>query len=152
MNNPSSTLVVSLKYKKKNPKMKTLKKICVVMALFVAVMMASCGGANAGVKVLAPGEKIEMTKPEKLTIFVFNASWCGPCRAFAPTFEAAAEKYGSKVDFYSVDVDQHQALARELNIRSIPAILFIHPDGTRDWSIGLMTAEEFDTRIQDALE
>ena len=132
--------------------MKSLKKICVVMALFVAVMMASCGGANAGVKVLAPGEKIEMTKPEKLTIIDFNATWCGPCRAFAPTFEAAAEKYGAKVDFYSVDVDQHQALARELNIRSIPAILFIHPDGTRDWSIGLMTAEEFDTRIQDALE
>lgn len=129
-----------------------MKKFLALFVIVAAVMLTGCSGANAGVKVLAPGEKLELTKPDKLMIVDFNATWCGPCVAFGPIFEEAANKYGNKVDFYSVDVDQHPELAQQLNIRSIPAILFIHPDGTRDWSIGLMSAEEFDQRIQDALE
>ncbi|MDE7154539.1 MAG: thioredoxin fold domain-containing protein [Muribaculaceae bacterium] len=131
--------------------MKTLKKLSAIAMLAIVIILTSCSGANAEVKVLAPGEKLEITKPERLMIIDFNATWCGPCVAFGPIFEEAAKKYGNKVDFYSVDVDQHQQLAQQLNIRSIPAILFVHPDGTRDWSIGLMSAEEFDQRIQDAL-
>ena len=129
-----------------------MKKILALFVIVAAVMLTGCSGANAEVKVLAPGEKLELTKPDKLMIVDFNATWCGPCVAFGPIFEEAAKKYGDKVDFYSVDVDQHPQLAQQLNIRSIPAILFIHPDGTRDWSIGLMSAEEFDQRIQDAME
>lgn len=129
-----------------------MKKFLALFVIVAAVMLTGCSGANAEVKVLAPGEKLELTKPDKLMIVDFNATWCGPCVAFGPIFEEAAKKYGDKVDFYSVDVDQHPQLAQQLNIRSIPAILFIHPDGTRDWSIGLMSAEEFDQRIQDAME
>ncbi|MEE0979258.1 MAG: thioredoxin domain-containing protein [Muribaculaceae bacterium] len=133
--------------------MKTLKSFFTVMIMALAFVMTGCSGANAKVKVLAPGEKLELSKaPERLTVIDFNATWCGPCRAFTPIFDEAAKKYAGKVDFISVDIDQHQTLARQLYIQSIPAVLFIHKDGTKDWSIGLMTAEEFDQRIQDALE
>lgn len=131
--------------------MKPLKKMTSIAMLAIMLIITGCSGANAGVRVLAEGDNLDLSKnPERLTIIDFNATWCGPCVAFGPIFEAAAEKYGNKVDFISVDVDKHPALAQQLNIRSIPAILFIHPDGTRDWSIGLMSAEEFDQRIQDA--
>lgn len=133
--------------------MKALKNILTIAAVLIGFALTGCNGANAGVKVLGPDENLDLSKnPDKLMIIDFNATWCGPCVAFGPIFEEAAKKYAGKADFYSVDVDQHQDLAMELRIQSIPAILFIQPDGTRNWSIGLMTTEEFDQRIQDALE
>jgi thioredoxin 1/thioredoxin 2 len=50
------------------------------------------------------------------------ATWCGPCRAFAPVFEKAAEKHPDLV-FAKIDTDAQQALAGAFNIRSIPTLM-----------------------------
>jgi thioredoxin 1 len=50
------------------------------------------------------------------------ASWCGPCRAFAPTFEAAAARHGDIV-FGKVDTEAEQALASGAGIMSIPTLM-----------------------------
>lgn len=61
-------------------------------------------------------------------IFIdFNATWCGPCRQFAPYFEAAAEKYASKARFVSVDVDQYGDVANAFGIASIPTVVILSP-------------------------
>ena len=51
----------------------------------------------------------------------FWAPWCAPCRAFAPVFEAAAEKYPDVV-FAKVNTDTEQELATSFQIRSIPTL------------------------------
>ncbi len=57
------------------------------------------------------------------TILVdFWAEWCGPCRTFAPTFEAASEKYEDIV-FAKVDTEDQQELAAAFGIRSIPTLM-----------------------------
>ena len=57
------------------------------------------------------------------TILVdFWAEWCGPCRTFAPTFEAASEKYEDIV-FAKVDTEDQQELAMAFGIRSIPTLM-----------------------------
>ena len=57
----------------------------------------------------------------------FWAAWCGPCRAFAPVFQAASEKHPSMV-FAKVDTEAEPGLAQGLGIRSIPTLM-IFRDG-----------------------
>ncbi|MGN6428421.1 MAG: thioredoxin [Leifsonia sp.] len=52
----------------------------------------------------------------------FWAAWCGPCRAFAPVFEAASEKHPDIV-FGKVDTEAEQALAAAARITSIPTLM-----------------------------
>ncbi|WP_022653887.1 thioredoxin [Aquaspirillum serpens] len=61
-------------------------------------------------------------QPDKTVIIDFWAPWCGPCRSFAPTFAAAAEKHPDIV-FAKVNTEQEEALAAAFNIRSIPTLM-----------------------------
>lgn len=57
-----------------------------------------------------------------MVIVDFWAAWCGPCRAFAPTYEAASEKHADVV-FGKVNTEEEQELAAAFNIRSIPMLM-----------------------------
>ena len=52
----------------------------------------------------------------------FWASWCGPCRMFAPVYEAAAES-NQDITFGSVDTEAEQGIAGALQISSIPTLM-----------------------------
>ena len=57
-----------------------------------------------------------------IVLLDFWASWCGPCRQFAPVYEAASEKHADVV-FGSVNTEEEQQLSAAAGITSIPTLM-----------------------------
>lgn len=60
----------------------------------------------------------------KYSVLKFWATWCGPCKVFAPVVGKLNDEFES-INFYSVDVDQVPALARKFKIKTVPTLVFL---------------------------
>jgi thioredoxin len=88
---------------------------------------------------------------ENATVIVdFWADWCGPCRSFAPTFEAASEKYPGAV-FGKVDTEAQQAIASAFSIRSIPTLMIFRDQIIIYSEAGALSAGAFAQLIDQAI-
>lgn len=73
-------------------------------------------------KDITAAEFDELVTGNDIVLVDFWASWCGPCRAFAPTFTKASETHPDVV-FAKVDTEAEQELAAAAQIRSIPTLM-----------------------------
>ncbi len=64
----------------------------------------------------------EVVSANEIVLVDFWAAWCGPCRMFAPVFEASSEQH-SDVVFAKVDTEAERELAARFQIMSIPTLM-----------------------------
>jgi thioredoxin 1 len=78
----------------------------------------------------------EVIKSGQPIVVDFWAEWCGPCKMIAPMLDQLAAEYDGKVKIGKVNIDDHQNLAIQYRINSIPTLLFFKNGQVVDQIIG----------------
>ena len=86
-----------------------------------------------------------------MVVIDFWAPWCGPCRSFAPVFEAASAKH-PEVVFAKINTDVEQELASQFGIRSIPTLMVFRQQVILFSEPGAMSGRDLDAVLEQAKE
>ncbi len=109
---------------------------------------------------LYKGDPISMTgsqltraieKTDELLVVDFWATWCGPCKSFAPTFKQAASQLEPKARFIKVETEAEQAISAKYSIRSIPTLLMFKNGKEIDRVSGALGAPDFTNWVNQHL-
>ncbi len=105
--------------------------------------------ARASVVELTDDTFDDKIRGHALAIVDFWAPWCAPCRTFAPTFAAAAQRHPD-ILFAKVNTEDEQTLAAQFNIRSIPTLMVFRDDIIVFMQAGALPASALDQVISAA--
>ena len=143
-------------------------KKTILLSIFATALFASCAGSgeknqsgadsvavveeteavavidSSKLVVVELSEVAQLKNAEKPVIIDFNATWCMPCKQFAPNFESVAQKTGDKAVFVSVDIDEWQDIANEFGAQAIPMVVIVKPNGEKVSHVGYMSEAEFE--------
>lgn len=84
----------------------------------------------------------EVLKSELPVVVDFWASWCGPCKMFAPVLEEFAAEYEGKVKVCKVNVDEESELSHKYSVMSIPTVIVFKGGAEAKKSVGLINKAE----------
>jgi thioredoxin 1 len=89
-----------------------------------------------------------LVQDSPLLVVDCTASWCGPCKLVAPLMDQLAEDYGDAIAVFKLDLDAHKAVAKELGIRSIPAVMLFKEGEHQETLVGVKPYEEFSELVK----
>ena len=115
--------------------MKAIKTILLsAVGVLLLIGVNSCDNKKTtSSKSVSSSEEVSLEKSRsndsgKIVLIDFFATWCGPCKAMTPVMEEMEKKYGDRIEFKRVDVDQEPELAQKYNVQAIPTLVFLSAD------------------------
>ncbi|GEK29529.1 thioredoxin [Furfurilactobacillus siliginis] len=67
--------------------------------------------------------QIDEATADGLSVIDFWAPWCGPCKMMEPVLDQLEASYGEKIHFLKMNVDDHQEIAEQYKVMSIPSLV-----------------------------
>lgn len=93
-----------------------------------------------------------LTKNSKVCVFDFSATWCAPCRMFAPVVEEAEEKFSQVASFFKVDIDRSEELAINKGITAVPTVVVTVDGKEAGRTSGYQSIEEFEQFLNKTIK
>jgi len=93
----------------------------------------------------------EVLKSSKPVLVDFWATWCGPCRAIAPSIEELAKEYEGRAVVGKMDVDANDQIPAKYGIRNIPTVLFFKNGELADKMVGGAPKSSFEDKLKALL-
>jgi thioredoxin 1 len=94
----------------------------------------------------------EIINDEIPVLIDFYADWCGPCKQFSPIIQEVKNEMGEVIRVIKIDVDRNEALARKLDIMSIPTVV-IYKKGKLHWrASGVQSKQLLINKINEIAE
>ena len=129
------------------------KFVLALMAIFAVVAAPSLSAATpesstSYVIKVTNDNYSKLAEKHPLLVVDFWASWCGPCRAIAPTIAELAEEYAGKVAIGKCNVDENRSLTNSFGVQGIPAIYIIKNGKIVDEQIGYCSKEVLKAKIE----
>jgi len=101
---------------------------------------------NNSVSELSGKEFNDYTK-KGFVLIDFYADWCMPCVMMAPIIDELSEKYGKKIKFGKINIDDNHAIAEKFSIMSIPNFILFKDGKKVEQFIGSMPIESFEKKL-----
>ena len=103
-------------------------------------------------EVTITNDNFESLKNGQLPLVVdFWATWCGPCRALAPTVKQLADEYDGRVVVGKCDVEEAEDIAMQYGIRNIPTLIFFKDGKVVDKFVGAGSKAKLQEKIEALL-
>lgn len=82
----------------------------------------------------------------------FYADWCMPCVMMGPIVEEVASKFGKKLKFGKVNVEDGHEIAQKFNVSSIPNFVLFRDGKVAANFIGAMSEDEFEKKLKNYIK
>ncbi len=91
----------------------------------------------------------EVLQADEPVLVDFWATWCGPCRAIAPTIEELAGEFEGRAKVAKLDVDDNPQTAMNFNVRSIPTLLFFKDGQVAEQLVGAVPKKKLAAKLEE---
>lgn len=88
----------------------------------------------------------------ELVVLDCTATWCGPCKVVSPLMDKLADEYKGLATVVKIDVNENPNVAKQLDIRSIPAVMFFKNGDLLEKIVGIAPYEKFSAAVTNILK